>query len=351
MCESTKFRKILKYWLIIGCVLLFFQIIIGGITRITGSGLSITKWEIVTGSLPPLNQTDWGEAFDLYKETPQYKKINAGMEISDFKFIYFWEYFHRLWARIMGLIFLIPFIIFYFKGYFDKKLLRLLGLVFFFAMMAAVFGWIMVASGLVDRPWVHAYKLSLHLGIALATLGFLLWATYYSFLTNSFVYTDKKIRKETIQLFVVVCIQIFFGAILSGARAALVFPTWPDIGGEYIPSVLFSVESWTMDNIMAYDKHLLIPSLIHFLHRTLGYLILIFGISWFVRVFKSPHFKELKLNSYILICVLCIQVLLGIITLLMSKGNIPVLWGVLHQGTAIFLFGIALYNVYVIRYK
>ena len=183
------YNKYIKAWLIAGLVLLFFQIVIGGITRITGSGLSITKWEIVTGTLPPLNDSAWQQEFDLYKETPQYNMINQGMNLDKFKFIYFWEYFHRLWARIMGIIFIIPLIFFIFKKWIDKDLLRRMGYVFFSAMLAAIFGWIMVASGLVERPWVNAYKLSLHLGIALMTLGFLLWTTFH-------VFYDGKIKNE-----------------------------------------------------------------------------------------------------------------------------------------------------------
>ena len=178
-----KYNRIVKAWLIIGIIMLFFQIIIGGVTRITGSGLSITKWEIVTGTFPPLTESKWQEEFDAYKKTPQYQKINKGMMLgsvfdsSSFKFIYFWEYFHRLWARLMGFVFVIPLLFFYVKKWVDKKLLVKLSYVFLGATLAAFFGWIMVASGLKERPWVNAYNLSLHLGIALLTLGFLLHAS------------------------------------------------------------------------------------------------------------------------------------------------------------------------------
>lgn len=165
----------LKYWLFTGLIFLFFQVVIGGITRLTGSGLSITKWDIVTGTFPPMSEETWIEEFELYKKTPQYHKINAGMSISAFKWIYFWEYLHRLWARTMGFVFLIPFLIFYRKKLISNHLLRRLGVVILLAMLAATFGWIMVASGLVNRPWVNAYKLSFHLCIALSVYTALLW--------------------------------------------------------------------------------------------------------------------------------------------------------------------------------
>jgi len=154
-----------KIWLFIGLVMIFVQVLLGGITRLTGSGLSITKWEIVTGILPPMSQEAWQAEFDLYKATPQYQKINEGMSLSEFKFIYFWEYIHRLWARMMGFVFIIPFVVFLFKGHLDKALIKRLGGVVLMAAIVASFGWIMVASGLEDRPWVNAYKLSLHLGL------------------------------------------------------------------------------------------------------------------------------------------------------------------------------------------
>ena len=156
----------LKIWLLTGVFMLFVQIIVGGITRLTGSGLSITKWEIITGTIPPLNAVQWDAAFDLYQATPQYQKINQGMSLAEFKFIYFWEYIHRLWARAMGFVFLIPFIYFAIKGWIDRKLMKNLGIVVLLAALAASFGWIMVNSGLKDRPWVNAYKLAVHLGIA-----------------------------------------------------------------------------------------------------------------------------------------------------------------------------------------
>ena len=150
--------------------MVFIQILLGGITRLTGSGLSITRWEIVTGTIPPLNQVDWNEAFDLYKATPQYQKINEGMSLDRFKFIFFWEYFHRVWARLMGFVFLIPFIIFLVRKSLSQKLIKRLIVVIAIAAAAAVFGWIMVASGLIHRPWVNAYKLTIHLSLGIALI-------------------------------------------------------------------------------------------------------------------------------------------------------------------------------------
>ena len=344
-----KYNKYIRAWLIFGCVLLFFQIIIGGITRITGSGLSITKWEIVTGTLPPLNETDWNKEFDLYKETPQYEKINQGMSLTKFKFIYFWEYFHRLWARLMGFAFLFPFLFFLYKGWLDKDIIRRLSYVILSAALAATFGWIMVASGLIERPWVNAYKLSLHLGIALMTLGFLLWVTFHSFKDKDTFISNNYFSGFTKKLFILLCIQIFFGAIVSGMRAALYYPTWPDIGGEMIPSLLFDSSNWSLESIVNYDTDVLMPALIHLIHRTLGYIVYFVGLFYAYKIFKYPLKSWIyKLNIAWVVC-LNLQVVLGILVLINSRESIPVFFGVMHQAIAIFIFSLGLFNLYIFR--
>ena len=188
---KDQINKVIKIWLSIGIIMVFMQVVFGGITRLTGSGLSITKWEIIIGTVPPLNAAQWEEAFDLYKETPQYQKINQGMEMKQFKFIYFWEFFHRLWARTMGFVFLFPFLYFLFTGKLSKVLIKDLEIVILLAVVVASIGWIMVASGLINRPWVNAYKLTMHLCLALLLFGYLLWTTY-----NCLLYTSPSPRDK-----------------------------------------------------------------------------------------------------------------------------------------------------------
>jgi len=338
-----------KWWLFAGIILIFFQVIIGGITRLTGSGLSITKWEIVTGTLPPLNEVEWNREFDLYKATPQYQKINEGLSLSEFKFIYFWEYFHRLWARMMGFVFIIPFALFAFKGYFNRPLLKRLVVIFLLAATVAVFGWIMVASGLVERPWVNAYKLSLHLSLALITYCYLLWTWFLvgfgekSFLINS------GIKKLSTALLVLVVIQIFTGALVSGMRAALVFPTWPDMNGVFLPSILLESANWNLENFSAYDGSVFMPALVQFIHRNTAYIIFFISVLFTWRVYRSDIQEEAKRIGYVIMAVVGIQVSLGIITLILSKGYIPVFWGVAHQGVAILLLSILLYFYFTSR--
>jgi len=346
-----KYNKYVRYWLIAGCILLFFQIFIGGVTRITGSGLSITKWEIVTGTLPPMTEQAWQGEFDLYKETPQYQKINQGMALADFKFIYFWEYFHRLWARLMGFVFLFPFIFFIYKKWIDRWMTRQLCIVIFWAMMAALFGWIMVASGLVDRPWVNAYKLSLHLGIALATLSFLVWGTYRAFDYDQVGVSNPKLYRLAKFFLTALVLQIFFGAIVSGMRAALYYPSWPDLNGQYIPEVLLDSSSWRIENLVDYDKDAFMPALIHVLHRNWGYLVYILGSILSIKILRYPLRSIFYRYNLALIVFLNLQVILGILTLLNSKATIPLFYGIMHQAVAIFILAIALFNIYVLKQR
>ncbi|MBT8191742.1 MAG: COX15/CtaA family protein [Bacteroidia bacterium] len=349
--KTMKYNKFIKIWLVTGCVLLFFQIFIGGITRITGSGLSITKWEIVTGTLPPLSEAEWDKEYALYQNTPQYEKINNGLSMSKFKFIYFWEYFHRLWARLMGIIFLIPLIFFVIKKWVDKWLLIRLAYVFFCALLAAVFGWIMVASGLINRPWVNAYKLSLHLGIALLTYSVLLWTTFGVFEKSDWKVSNYKLRSLVRMLLIGIVIQIFFGAIVSGMRASLFYPSWPDMNGSFIPAIIFNPSAWNLDNIINYDQNTFMPALIHVLHRNWGYIVFGFGIFTSIRILQYPLRSHYYKWSIILIILLCLQVLLGILTLINSIGTIPVFYGVMHQAVAIFILSVILYLSFIFRYK
>ena len=344
-----QFSRVVKIWLLAGCVLLFFQVVIGGITRITGSGLSITKWEIVTGTLPPMNDIQWEEAFDLYKETPQYQKINEGMSMSDFKFIYFWEYFHRLWARIMGLVFLFPFIYFLWTKAFDNKLLRLLSAVFLLAVLAASMGWIMVASGLLDRPWVNAYKLALHLSVALTCFGVLMWTTYYAFQPNKPISENFiKYKKYWRGFLALLAIQIFVGGVMSGMKAGIYYPSWPDMNGEFVPSLLWKSQFWTVESFNYYDQYPLVPALIQSIHRIVAYILFFSGLYLF---FKQKSINqlghEIKAN-YLFISLLTTQVILGILTVINCVGEVPLFYGVMHQAFAMLLLMVVLYYNYLL---
>jgi heme a synthase len=342
--------RLVLYWMVLGLVMIFLQITIGGVTRLTGSGLSITKWDIVMGTIPPLNTEAWEAAFELYKDTPQYKRINAGMSLGEFKFIYFWEYLHRLWARLMGFVFIIPFIIFLRKKWINPGIIRMLLTVVLLAGLVGVFGWIMVASGLIDRPWVNAYKLSIHLSLALVVYGYLFWTLLTAI--NPGVGLFKSGLYPAVRLFLVLlCIQIFLGGLMSGLKAALVYPTWPDLGGSWIPDVLLNEAAWSVDNFVDYESSPFLSALVQSLHRLIGYLLLINGLYIFYKLHDDKSQGLFKVLPWVLISLLIIQIVLGVTVLIQSIGSIPLLYGVLHQAVAILLLTVAIYLFYSYYHK
>jgi cytochrome c oxidase assembly protein subunit 15 len=344
--QPQSYPGIVKAWLILGLFMIFMQVVIGGVTRLTGSGLSITKWEIVTGTLPPLNAAQWEEEFNLYKETPQYQKINEGMSMSEFKFIYFWEYFHRLWARTMGFVFVLPLAYFWWAGKVDKPLLRRLGVVFLLAALVASFGWIMVASGLIERPWVNAYKLTMHLSLALILYSYLLWTTFRVVQPTKSVINNRMLKKWSIAIFALTAVQIVLGGIMSGMKAGLFFPTWPDMNGAAVPGVLLTGANWSVENFVNYDSSLFMPALVQLLHRSTAYL-LTAAVLWFVyQGLKVAGSRPFKTGLLLLVSMLIIQVALGIFTLINCVGTVPVGLGVMHQAGAVLLLTIVLFIFY-----
>ena len=344
-----RYPRAVRTWLAAGLALIFVQVVVGGVTRLTGSGLSITKWEIVTGALPPLSEAQWLEAFALYKATPQYEKMNAGMPLADFKFIYFWEYVHRLWARLMGLAFVVPLGVFLVRGYVDRALGKRLALVFAAAALTASFGWIMVASGLIDRPLVNAYKLSVHLGIAFVTFGLLLWTTFFAWGGRLSAKPAPGVRRLAYATAAALVVQILLGGVMSGMRAALFYPTWPDVGGAIVPAVVFDAANWTLANVVNYDGHPFMAALVQVLHRTAGYVVagLVAALAW--RGLRQNPEPTLARAIVLASALTAAQVALGIATVVLSVGEIPVLWGVLHQAGALLLLGAVLWVVWLVR--
>lgn len=337
----SKDQKLISLWLLIGVIMVFFQILLGGITRLTGSGLSITRWDIVMGALPPMNEVQWNHAFNLYKETPQYQKINTGMSLSSFKNIFFWEYIHRLWARAMGFVFLIPFCYFLIRRSLSKSTLLRLGLVILFAMLAAVFGWIMVASGLIERPWVNAYNLTVHLvlGITLFLALFNAWISESDF-SKTIIARNQK--NWLLCLFLLVTLQVILGGTVSGMKSALNYPTWPKMQQEWVPSILFEKSHWSIDDFLLYDRSGFMSALVQFLHRNTAYLIAILGIIFLLQwIRRNP--KQTYWMVYTLLGIIVVQVLLGILTLIGSIGSIPVFFGAAHQAIGILLLTFLFY--------
>lgn len=344
--RKIRYSKSVRGWLILGLVMLIGQVVLGGITRLTGSGLSITSWDIITGVIPPLSEADWIEAFNLYKQTPQYHKINSTIDMDYFKFIYFWEYFHRLWVRSLGFIFLIPFIFFLMKKKIDWYLSKRLLVVVILTALTASAGWIMVASGLIDRPWVNAYKLTIHWMMAM----FVIWAMVrtvadvYGMNTAHF-----KINRGFVRFILgLTLVQLAFAGLMAGMRAGLYYPSWPDMNGEFIPSVLMDSTHWTWANLINYDSYLFAPALVQFTHRILAYLLFVFVAILFFNYRNKVSLNSLKwlqATFYLII----LQMVLGVLTVINVEGKIPLTLGVLHQLVGLLYFITLLFFKYDLR--
>lgn len=347
--QRSGYHRAVKIWLIVGLIMVVGQVVIGGITRLTESGLSITEWKPLSGAMPPLNAADWQEEYEKYAASPQFEKIFADISMDDFKFIYFWEWFHRQWARIMGLVFIVGFLFFWRKGWLGGALMRRLGVTVLLAAIAASFGWIMVASGLHDRPWVNAYKLTMHLSLGITLFSYLLWTTLKVLYPIEHSYPQKGVDKWLWPLNIVLALQLILGGIMSGARTAIVYPEWPLMKGEFLPSVITDLKMWTVDNFVNYEQSVFQPALIQFLHRMTAYLLIIIVVGYLVKAFSSIKSGVLVKTNALLVTLLITQALLGIATVVNSVGQVPVLLGVAHQFGAIALVGVVLFINYLFR--
>ncbi len=355
---STSIPRIVSNWLFIGLVLIFVQVNIGGITRLTDSGLSITEWDIIKGTLPPLSTDAWDHAFEKYKShaTKNFENMHGGadMTMSAFKVIYFWEWFHRFWARSIGFIFLFPFLYFLYKRYLPTWLVKRLGIVVLFAALAATFGIIMVYSGFNDdtRTWVSAYKLLGHLSIACLTFGYLYW-TWLKVKYPNRVKSDHAaiLRPLLTSIIVVLVIQIGLGALMAGMRAGLIHPYISMlVKGDQFWNFLWLSEGSITDNIVDYEKSVSIKAWVQLFHRLTAYGLSALIVWYFVKVRKMsgyPHsYPHLSKGAVAMMLMLLVQVLLGILTIVNSFGKIPLVYGVLHQAGALLLLAFVLYSTF-----
>ena len=316
---NTSQKKIVTYWLYLGLVLVGLMIIIGGITRLTHSGLSMVEWKLIGGTIPPLNETQWQETFTKYQQFPEYKKINTGMSLSEFKAIFFWEYLHRLFGRLIGLIFIIPFIIFWTKKWLDnsqkKKLIILLGL----GALQGFLGWFMVESGLVDIPAVSHYRLATHLLTAFTLMCYIYWLTL-SF-NNVERYPNQIINRLSKWLIGLLVIQIVYGAFVAGLKAGYLL----HLEGGIFKSIFgYSVRS-------ASDFSLLNNGFdIQAFHRLFAWVV--FAIS--IIIYNKSKNTNLKTTGMLIFGLVITQISLGIATLLLS---VEIHIATTHQFIAILL--------------
>lgn len=347
---TPQISKSVRLWLLAGVVMVFFQVVIGGVTRLTDSGLSITEWKPIQGTIPPLNEAEWQEAFDKYKVAAQkqFETLHADMTLGEFKVIFFWEFAHRLWARMMGFVFLFPFLWFLMKKQLPGWLLRRLGVVIGLASLAAVFGWIMVASGLNNdnRTWVSAYKLVAHLGIATVLFGYLYWTWLRA---AQPIVSDghlSGLRQLGWAVAGVLFVQIAFGGLMAGMRAGLIHPHFPVFveWGRFW-QVLTNAPVGS-EQLLDYEPQQSIKAVVQLLHRATAWILSALVVLFFLRIRRQVVSAKLKLGGNLLVGMLFVQFLLGVLTIINCVGKIPLSWGAMHQAGALVLLAVVLYVNY-----
>jgi len=330
--EKQKRDRQIAKWLLIGVIMIVIQILLGGITRLTESGLSITEWKPLTKILPPLNNTAWQIEFDKYRTTDQFKYVHQSFSLNDFKQIFFWEWLHRFWAKLLGVVFLIGFIYFLIKRKMNRQMVIPMIILFILGAMQGAVGWIMVKSGLVPQKYfVGHVELTTHFVAALILLSYLLW-----FALSLMPSMHQKIKSAELKnilsaILILVFIQLIYGGFMAGLKAAATAPTWPDIHGAFIPAGINEMKPWGINLVNN-------PLTIQFIHRGIGYLLVALIIWFYLRsknMVSNVIFKKLRITFLILVS---LQVVLGIFTLLNATvTNNFILLGISHQFTAMLL--------------
>ncbi|MEX6689260.1 COX15/CtaA family protein [Danxiaibacter flavus] len=336
-------NRAVAYWLLIGVGMIMVQVLLGGITRLTESGLSITEWKPITGALPPLNDAQWQLEFDKYKNTSQFKYVHSGFTLSDFKFIFFWEWFHRVWARLLGVVFIIGFGYFIWKKSFKREMILPLVILFFLGAVQGAIGWVMVASGLVpEKYFVGHVQLATHFIAALILLVYTLWFAFKMLIPENKMIVNGGLKTLTLTIILLLFVQLTYGAFMAGLHAGPVAPTWPTINGEWFPHYLFNKEGLENYTGNAY--------MVQFIHRGLAYLLTILIIIWFVKASRQTSSSLFNQIKWLPLLLVLLQVVLGVLTVVNSPiSNKLVMYGVLHQAVAMLLLVSLVWVYYVIK--
>jgi cytochrome c oxidase assembly protein subunit 15 len=346
---TQRSSKPVAIWLLVGAGMIIIQILLGGVTRITGSGLSITEWKPIMGALPPMNDQDWNTAFQKYQQIAQYKFVNSHFTLGDFKFIYFWEWFHRVWARLIGVVFLIPFFIFLVQRRFKKEMIRPMIILFLLGALQGLVGWIMVQSGLEDSEllYVSHYKLAIHFILALGLLCYTLWFAFDLLVPKEQINVNRPLRKFANGLLVLLIVQLIYGAFMAGLKAAIVAPTWPTINGNWMPSNVHSLGNREFGGLSFLTDN---PLVIHFIHRNLAYIITVLIFVWWWRANRVQGTRLFQKTKALSLLIVLLQVLLGILTVLNALNTTTFIWlGVAHQFVAMLLLLSLVWVFYIIR--
>lgn len=336
--RQVKSSRPVAIWLLIGVGMIMIQVLLGGITRLTGSGLSITEWKPLLGTLPPMNETEWQAAFEKYKTIGQFKQLNFDFSLQDFKFIFFWEWLHRNWARFMALVFAVPFGFFLVNRYFVKSMIKPMLLLFLLGGLQGAIGWIMVKSGLNEENiYVNHIRLAIHFIAALGLLCYVLWFALKLIIPAQQIVINPALKTLTSRIIVLLVLQLVYGAFMAGLKAGPYAPTWPTINGQWWPSNITG--DWISN-----------PINVHFVHRALAYALTISLLYWWWQAGKVNGGKLFRLYRHLPMLTVLVQVILGIFAALYSPQPAVLLWiGVAHQFTAMVLLIFLTMEAYLIR--
>ncbi len=325
-------NRAIRWWLLSVAALIAIMVLVGGATRLTESGLSIVEWKPVTGALPPLTEAQWTQAFEAYKTIPQYRELNAGMNLSEFKTIFWWEWSHRLLGRVIGAVYLLPFLFFLWRGMMAPELKRRLWLIFGLGALQGAVGWWMVASGLSQRIEVSQYRLATHLVLALLIFAAIVW-TLRRLTDRAPLRAPPRLKATGVILLALTFVQLYFGALVAGLRAGKVYNTWPDIDGAFIPSAarLWFEQPWwrnLSDNTLT----------VQFEHRMTAYALLALAALHAFDAVRSRAGSDVVRGAWLLLAAITLQAVLGILTLL---NQVPIDLALTHQAVAIMVLTLA----------
>ena len=338
---DPKLRPV-RTWLLVVAAMIALMVLVGGATRLTESGLSIVEWKPVTGTLPPLSADAWNAAFTAYQQIPQYRELNAGMTLHEFKTIFWWEWSHRLLGRVIGMVFLLPFLFFLWRRMVPPELKKPLWVIFGLGALQGAVGWWMVASGLTKRVEVSQYRLATHLVLALVIFAAIVW-TLRRLTDRAPVPAIRRLRVTSGVLLGLIFLQIYFGALVAGLRAGRVFNTWPEIDGALIPSAarLFFEEPWwrnLLDNVLT----------VQFEHRMTAYALLVLAIWHAVDAVRARADKAVINGALWIVVAITVQAMLGILTLL---HQVPIDLALSHQAMAIVVLTLVVLQVERMKVK
>ena len=332
--QAPQIRAV-QWWLVSIAALIALMVLVGGATRLTEAGLSIVEWKPVTGALPPLDREQWTQAFEAYKKIPQYREMNAGMNLAEFKTIFWWEFGHRLLGRVIGMAYLLPFLWFMWRGLLAADLKRRLWLIFGLGALQGAVGWWMVASGLSQRVEVSHYRLAVHLVLALLIFAAIVW-TLRRLADRPSLSASPRLRFTSVALVALTFVQLYLGALVAGLRAGKIYNTWPAIDGAFIPSsarLFFEAPWWRnlFDNTLT----------VQFEHRTAAYLLLALAVLHAFDAIRSRAGAAAVNGALWLVAAVTLQATLGILTLL---NQVPIDLALTHQAVAIAVLTLAIFQ-------